>query len=258
MGESTLLGMRRCCFIIGLGALLTVSLCAQHRGVRSRGGSDFASRSVSARAGFGNILFPGTGGPPPRQSQPTFAQRYGANIRGQILPRTYNQPRGPVVRTPAIAYPVYYGGFGYGYSAPAPPQPVHVTVQQPPVSQPPVIINQYYNAPAPEPVVREYSEGELPETASKLRTFHAPTGKGIAPKPAVTNAEDASDEPTIYLIAYKDQSIYPALGYWIEEDTLHYITRMGNHNRASLDLIDREFSEQLNHERGLDFELKIE
>ncbi len=245
--------MRLTWLTIGLGMLLTADLCAQSRGIGSHSNKSFASRSVSARAGFGNILFPGTGGPPPGTVHPTFAQRYGANIRGRILPRTRHFPhRKPRVRTPIVTFPVVVGGFGYGH--PARPQPVHVTVQQPPVSQPPVIINQYYNSPAPGPVVRE-SEKEVPKRPTKLRTFRAPVSQGMA-RPAVTNTQSESEAPTIYLIAYKDQTIYPALGYWIEDGTLHYITRMGNHNRASLDLIDREFSERLNRERGLEFDLK--
>jgi hypothetical protein len=114
-----------------------------------------------------------------------------------------------------------------------------------PQQQPTVIINQYFTPDAAKPVVREYKDGELSEPASPLRSYQAP----IPSQPHV------EAKPTVYLIAYKNQSIYPAVGYWLEGDTLHYITTQGAHNRASLDLIDQAFSEQLNRERNIDFKL---
>jgi len=39
------------------------------------------------------------------------------------------------------------------------------------------------------------------------------------------------------------------------DDTLNYITQQGVRNRVSLDLVDREFSAQLNKERNIDFAL---
>ncbi len=39
------------------------------------------------------------------------------------------------------------------------------------------------------------------------------------------------------------------------DDTLNYITQQGVRNRVSLDLVDREFSTQLNKERNIDFAL---
>jgi hypothetical protein len=56
-------------------------------------------------------------------------------------------------------------------------------------------------------------------------------------------------------VAFKDGSIYAALSYWLEGTTLHYITLQGSHNRATVDLIDRDLSARLNRERGLDFKL---
>ena len=53
----------------------------------------------------------------------------------------------------------------------------------------------------------------------------------------------------------KDHTIFPAVAYWVESDTLNYITPQGVRNRVSLDLVDRDFSKQLNKERSLDFAL---
>ncbi len=61
--------------------------------------------------------------------------------------------------------------------------------------------------------------------------------------------------PTIYLIALTDHTILPALAYWVDGDTLAYITTEGDQNRISLALVDREFSKQLNDDRHVEFKL---
>jgi hypothetical protein len=59
----------------------------------------------------------------------------------------------------------------------------------------------------------------------------------------------------IFLIAMKDHTIYAAIAYWVENDTLNYINEQGVRNRVSLGLVDRDFSVQLNKERDIDFAL---
>ncbi len=75
-----------------------------------------------------------------------------------------------------------------------------------------------------------------------------------APRPAVSN-NTSDDSPTIYLIAMKDGSIFAAIAYWADGDTLNYVTKDANINHASLALVDRDFSKQLNQERGVEFKL---
>jgi endonuclease YncB( thermonuclease family) len=58
-----------------------------------------------------------------------------------------------------------------------------------------------------------------------------------------------------YLLAFKDHTIYSAVAYWADGDTLHYFTTGNTHNQASLSLIDRELTERLNRELGIDFKL---
>jgi hypothetical protein len=41
----------------------------------------------------------------------------------------------------------------------------------------------------------------------------------------------------------------------VDGDTLHYFTAGNVHNQASLALVDREFTERLNKEAGLDVRL---
>jgi hypothetical protein len=45
------------------------------------------------------------------------------------------------------------------------------------------------------------------------------------------------------------------VAYWVDGDTLNYITVQGSKNSASLDLVDREFSQQINKERRVEFGL---
>ena len=49
-------------------------------------------------------------------------------------------------------------------------------------------------------------------------------------------------EPTHYLIAFKDKSIYSAVAYWVDGDTIHYFTAGNTHNQASVSLIDRDLT----------------
>jgi endonuclease YncB( thermonuclease family) len=62
-------------------------------------------------------------------------------------------------------------------------------------------------------------------------------------------------ENVTFLIALKDSSVYTAVAYWVEGDTLHYITPQGRHNQVSLELVDRALSEKLNQGRKVEFKL---
>ena len=111
------------------------------------------------------------------------------------------------------------------------------------MTQPPVvIINQYFRPDTANPVVRDYSNVPLPE-----------------PAPQAANAGDSAvntgDQQVMFLIAMKDHTIYPAIAYWVEGDTLNYITVQGTKNSVSLDLVDRDFSKQINQERKVEFGL---
>jgi hypothetical protein len=133
-------------------------------------------------------------------------------------------------RGTVVYYPVFYGGNYYGYdpsvSAPAP------AYDAVPSDSPVVVMSQSYR---PD-MVRDYSDAPVPEPAMKVY-------------------DAASEQPLVYLIAMKDHTIFPTVAYWVEGDTLNYITTEGSPNRASLDLVDREFSRQLNDERHVEFKL---
>ncbi|HEY6343028.1 MAG TPA: hypothetical protein VIY49_16160 [Bryobacteraceae bacterium] len=153
-----------------------------------------------------------------------------------------------------VPYPVFYGGYYYDYDAPpAPAQGAEndygYTAQQP---SPVVVMNQNF-VPEGGPV----GPGAYP--------YGGPVGPGAYPPGAYPNVPppDQSQAPAspdtsqqvLFFIAMKDHTIFPAVAYWVDGDTLNYITNQGVRNRVSLDLVDVDFSKQLNQQRGVDFAL---
>jgi len=142
-------------------------------------------------------------------------------------------------------YPVYLGGGYYspyltpdpamGTSGPAAPPDASAP---PPAQQPvtPVIINYNYNYPTGPPP--------------------GPPANVSNQQPRNQEDEDTSGpEPSHYLIAMKDHTIYVATAYWVDGGTLHYFTSGNVHNQVSVAEVDREFTERLNKEAGVDVKI---
>lgn len=211
-------------------------------------------RSFGSPSGFGNILYPGTGNAPPiRTGGPSFAQQLGATVAGRPYPGVRPNPSGVPNRPGPVyvpyAYPVYVSA---PYPEYPPQQPIYV-MQAPAQAQPPVIINNNYLPETANPVMKQYQDGDVP-ASSGLRSYEAP-GPVVTQMPGNHPSTIIEDKATIYLLVYKDQSVHPSIAYWVKEDTLHYITLQGNHNRVSLDLVDVPYSEKLNGERKVEFSL---
>jgi hypothetical protein len=68
-------------------------------------------------------------------------------------------------------------------------------------------------------------------------------------------AEEPAPEPEHYLLAFKDHTVYTAVAYWFDGDTLHYFTPGSVHNQASVSLLDRELTMRLNKELGIEFHM---
>jgi hypothetical protein len=220
----------------------------------------------------GSVVFPGGGGPQigipaaPLQGlgYTTFTQRNGipgigfgggrfGNGNGNGNRGHRNNNNNGVV----YAYPVYVGGgyygggyyggdyYGNGYpdngygAAP----PVEAPVQQ---QQQPNILVIY--PPSATPTTLYPSEpGTAPPPSSSL----------YQPQPSQPAVESPASEEqaTRYLIAFKDHTIYSAVAYWVDGDTLHYFTSGNTHNQASLSLVDRALTEKLNKDSGLEVKL---
>jgi hypothetical protein len=100
------------------------------------------------------------------------------------------------------------------------------------------VINQYFG-PAPT------DQGPPPDAAaSNFHYYQAPS-----------NSDTAPSDPSYYLIAFKDHTVYSAVAYYTEGDTLHYFTSGNVHNQVSLSLVDRQLTSQLNRERNVDVRL---
>lgn len=237
------------------------TLSAQRGGGRVSGAPP--ARTYGSPSGFGNILFPGVGTAPPLNqnwsSQASFAQRLGATVSGfpsypGVTPPVPGVPRQPNLGF--MPFPVFVGG-GMPYAQPMAPNVTVVYPQQPPA--PPMVIHQQTIVrEEPRPGMREYTQDGRRPDSSGMRTYEAPAPRP-APEPEAAavrpKAEVVEEQATIYLIALKGQTIYPAYAYWVQGDTLHYVTTQGSHNRATLDQIDRALTERLNRERGVEFDL---
>jgi hypothetical protein len=195
-------------------------------------------------AGFGRLIYPGTGAPAMARNP----RGPGSSIGVLPPPRVTHASHGLAV---AVPYPVFYGGSYYDYDAP--PAPYSPAGYQAPyqqsyqdqgydqMTQPPVvIINQYFRPDAANPVIRDYSNVPLPGPQQDLQA---------------TNGDATADQQVMFLIALKDHTIFPAVAYWVEDDILNYITVQGSKNSVSLDLVDRDFSKQINKERKVEFGL---
>jgi hypothetical protein len=215
------------CFLVLAGVGL-----AQHRGF-SR--SHAPVNNFGSRSGFGNVVFPGTGRAPIGHgfsvTDPSFAFRLGATVSGWPA-YTGGSGGRRVVYVPYV-YPMYGG-----YINPYPQQttPNVVIIQQPP---------QYQQQPTPQVVINNFADPNA-RAYDGISTYQAPA------RAPVENTAD----PAYYLIAFKDNTIYSAVAYWMEGDTLHYVTSGNVRNQVSLDLVDRELTERLNRDRNVTVKLK--
>jgi hypothetical protein len=70
--------------------------------------------------------------------------------------------------------------------------------------------------------------------------------------PAQSSA--AASSP-VYLIAFQDHVIRAAASYWVDGNTLHYITLQHEERQAPLDTVDRDLTMQLNRDRHVSINL---
>jgi hypothetical protein len=115
-----------------------------------------------------------------------------------------------------VPYPVYVGNDVGADNPQPPPEPA----EQPSYSQP-LILPAIGNSAQPEPPA---ALCPLPQQAEP------------PPTPVVAHL----------FIAAKNYWVFTAVAYWVQGDTLHYITPRGIHNQISLSLVDRKKSAELN------------
>lgn len=191
-----------------------------------------AGSTYGSNTGWGSVANPGTGHPP--------------NTTPSGIPKnSYNTGTGRRRNSGAYlgsyAYPVYIPG--YADSVTANPYVGNPGDQQFQSDRPPVVIQNFYPSTFVPPQQGQQQMG--PD--DNMQTYVAPSQAPIMQSPADT----AVNSGNYYLIAYKDHHIYSALAYWMEGNTVHYVTTQNTHNQVPLDAVDIELTKRLNQDRNI-------
>ena len=213
--------------------------------------------STGVTRNFGSVVFPGgipsqpvRGGAPVVNVRPGvgLANQFpvGGGVQHQNLRRPIGNGRGNRSVSPYVyAYPVFIGG-GYDNSyAPEEQAPPEAAPQQ----QPNVTVIYPPQQRARPVMIQPGPDGEYNTMVRPPATMYD------SPRPPANAAEPEPADSNRYLLAFKDHTIYSAVAYWVDGDTLHYFTTGNTHNQVSMSLIDRELTERLNRELGIDFKL---
>ena len=260
--------MKKLAVVCSLAAL-TTSLFAQPV-TRNFGSVVFPGGATSPSVGitrtFGSAVFPGSapvpvvrGGASPvagvQRTFPgivnTFPVQGNRNVQGFRRNATGRNTRS---QTYVYAYPVFVGGgvgggydSGYAGQDPGPPQPQ--------MAPPPNMTMVYPPNQRANPVmIQAGPDGEYYTSGGQRQGAMIYDSPRAQQQPAVEETPEPADGNR-YLIAFKDHTIYSAVAYWADGDTLHYFTSGNTHNQVSVSLIDRDLTERLNKEMGNDFKL---
>ena len=174
-------------------------------------GCAFGQHLIPAGQG-GNILHPGVPMSGLPRVRPPRANGAGGYRGGGIVYIPYGLPFDSFYSGYAPGYG-YGSGYGYGPNSSYDPSGGYGQT-------PAVIINQGFQPDAVHPLLRDYSNTPLPPSGA---VQNAPEQTG--PPPAVQALGQPplrDDQPTIFLIAMKDHTIYPVIAYWVDKDTLNY------------------------------------
>jgi hypothetical protein len=113
--------------------------------------------------------------------------------------------------------------------------------------------------PAPYPVYTDSgSNTDVQDVQDKHQEAPPSSMTTIAPQQSAPPCEAPSPPRRVevrnnlatFFIALKDGWVYTSISYWVQDETLHYVTAQGEHNQVSLHLVDRQTSAKLNEGRG--------
>lgn len=209
----------RFCAVAGLLVIMCLETAAQRRG------------------GFGARL-PGNPAPIPSPSlirPPPSHPGWTGSHNSFESPRPRN---GPIVAYP-VPYPIYVGSEN-------PPEDPPYGGESPPLSP-------LYPGPPPDPIMPAPYAGpplqiHLDEPPTPFQNAAQPSGGEGCPLPDMrdsTAVEEVADRVEFF-IALKDHSVRTAVAYWVQDETVHYITPLGSHNLVSISLVDQTLSARLN------------
>ena len=221
--------------------LLIGSVAFAQTGDMSRG-PGFATSVAGQRAGSSDMF----GFNRLEQILNTFPMQLGRTIAGKPSPgvsRSYVPSYAPIVG----AIPAYWGA---GYQPNPQPSVTVYTVPAPPAN---IVINNNTFTPVAAP-----DRGTTEATAgSTVKVYTAPPHHG-ARATAAPSAESSEEPSAIYLIAFKNGSLVSAYAYWVKDGEFYCVTTHNARKQVPLSQVDAEFSERLNRERGVEFQLTEE
>jgi hypothetical protein len=183
------------------------------------------------RGGFGGRL-PGNPAPIPSPSlirpAPSHPEWTGSH-------NSFESPR--LGSQPIVAYPV--------------PYPIYVGSENPPENPPyggeSPPISPLYPGPPPDPIAPAPYAGP-PLRIAPSQSAAQRSGGEACPIPDIRDSTAVEEVPdrVEFFIAFNDHSVRTAVAYWVQDETVHYITPHGSHNLVSISLIDRTLSARLN------------
>jgi hypothetical protein len=229
---------------------------AQRRGGGGSTGGSRGGGGISRGGGFASSGFRGSGGFASggfRGGVGGFRGNFGGNVfRGGFGFNRFSGFRGSPFFGFGLGYGYYpwYGDYDYGYSPyPAYGYPSYGAGYD---SSPNMTVVYAPPASAPAPVYMDRGNSGGREYDQYGQETNRPTsGTGYA-SPSTGSAGSASP---VYLIAFRDHTIFAAMAYWAEGGTLHYVTLEHEQKQAPLNTVDRDLSGQLNRERRVAFSL---
>lgn len=157
----------------------------------------------------------------------------GSGLNGKWHGHSNDRDRNPAIL--AVPVPVLVGG---GEPDPGPGPAEDQPLNQPPPEGPPPPIA----IPPAVPAVSGGSTGN-------------PGPGEVSGRQCISPVASEPPEPPHVLIALDNGWIYAAVAYWVDSETLHYITTRGDHNQVSLNLVNREISARLNKDSQIAFVL---
>jgi len=110
---------------------------------------------------------------------------------------------------------------------------------------------------AGEEVAQDQSAGPVSEYPEQENAYAVDRQRVIAREPMAENAEATPVEPARetqqYVFVKRDGTLFFAVGYSWEKETLWYVTKEGLRRSVGRDAIDMNATQQFNEQRGLSF-----
>jgi hypothetical protein len=146
-------------------------------------------------------------------------------------------------------YPYYgYPDYGYGYDPYA-------------YGYDPYAYDGGYSSAPPPQQDYGYQQGYPPPQQGQVQggppPQQQPQYQQQYPAPAQTQPQSANEgnQPQFYLIAFNDHTIQAATAYKVEGDQLYWQDRDNKEHHTPLSKVDVPFSQQINRDRNVDFQI---